>query len=127
LLTAMKMLAESPLPATSPARKKESPVVEQEIVVEVAAGFARRNHRRADVDRRSVAMRSARGSDRRLDPSRGFELPPMRALRSRSSATARSSSFLCRVASASVETSSTPNTSNNPMAGVAASNRRRWA
>ncbi len=75
--------------------------------------------------RSSPCSRSARGSVAVWIRRAASSSPATRALCSRCTCTSRSSARFWRVASASVSTSSTPNSSIKPTAGVAASNSRR--
>ena len=63
----MNMLADSPLPATSPIMKNRRFGVETKKIVEIAADFARRGHRRGEVDARFVAQRFRARQDAGLD------------------------------------------------------------
>ena len=114
LLTAMKMLADSPLPATSPTSRNSRRSSSRKEIVEIAADLARRHHaspRDRCASRRAAA--SVARQRRGLDALRRLQLAA-RCARSARAGAARSARAPSRwrVDSASVSTSSTPKRSS---------------
>jgi len=121
----MKIDADRPLPATSPTSNEEPALVEPEVVVQVAADLARRRQHGVQVDAAVALQQVGAAAGSSSGSACGLQLAGdarrLLALLLHHTFSARR----WRVDSASVSSSSTPNSSTRLVAGVAASSSSR--